>query len=92
VNFGESLIIQSYRFPDKIAIEDEIKSIAYKQLNARVNSLVHGLIESRPEKEDIVCHLQGNTVEHFELLFAVAKAGLIRVPLKPRGKNQSSFR
>jgi acyl-CoA synthetase (AMP-forming)/AMP-acid ligase II len=86
VNFGESLTTQSYRTPDKIAIEDDTKRITYQELNARVNSLVHGLTELGLKKGDIVCHLQGNTVEHFELLFAVAKAGMIRMPLNPRGE------
>ena len=86
VNFGESLTIQSYRSPDKIAIEDDTKSITYRQLNARVNSLVYGFKEVGLRKGDIVCHLQGNTAEHFELLFAVAKAGMIRMPLNPRGE------
>lgn len=86
MNFGESLTIQSYRFPNKIAIEDDIKSIPYKQLNARVNSLVHGLMELGLKKGDIICHLQGNTIEHFELLFAIAKAGMIRMPLNTRGQ------
>lgn len=92
MNFGESLTIQSYRSPDKIAIEDDTKRITYQELNARVNSLVHGLTELGLKKGDIVCHLQGNTVEHFELLFAVAKAGMIRMPLNPRGRDQSSSR
>jgi len=36
------------------------------------------------KKEDIICQLQGNTIEHVELLYAIAKAGLIRLPLDPR--------
>lgn len=86
MNFGESLTIQSYRVPDKIAIQDDAKSITYKQLNARVNSLSHGLMELGLRKGDIVCHLQGNTIEHYELIYAVAKSGLIRLPLNPRAE------
>ena len=86
MNFGESLAIQSHRHPDKIAIEDDSKRILYRELNARVNRLVHGFIELGLKKGDILCHLQGNTVEHFELLFAAAKAGMVRMPLNPRGE------
>jgi acyl-CoA synthetase (AMP-forming)/AMP-acid ligase II len=86
LNFGESLTIQSYRHPDKIAIEDDSKRITYRELNDRVNRLVHGFTALGLRKGDIICHLQGNTVEHFELLFAVAKAGMVRMPLAPRGE------
>jgi acyl-CoA synthetase (AMP-forming)/AMP-acid ligase II len=86
LNFGESLTIQSYRHPDKIAIEDDNQKIPYRELNARVNRVVNGFIALGLKKGDILCHLQGNTVEHFELLFAAAKAGMVRMPLNPRGE------
>ena len=90
MNFGESLTIQASRFPEKTAIEDDHKSITYGRLNSRVNSLTHGLIQTGLKKGDIVCHLQRNTVEHMELLFALAKGGMIRLPLNPRG-NSAEF-
>ncbi len=86
MNFGESLTIQSYRVPDKIAIQDDFKGVTYRQLNGRVNSLTNGLMELGLVKGDIVCHLQGNNIEHFELIYSIAKAGLIRLPLNPRAK------
>jgi acyl-CoA synthetase (AMP-forming)/AMP-acid ligase II len=92
LNFGETLTIQSYRHPDKIAVEDDSKRISYRELNDRVNRLVHGFTELGLKKGDIICHLQGNTVEHFELLFAVAKAGMVRMPLNPRGEKSESIK
>lgn len=88
MNFGESLAIQSYRFPNKIAIEDDKKSISYKNLNARVNSLAHGLKNLGLKKGEILCHLQGNTIEHFEVVYAAAKIGAIRLPLNPRAEKK----
>jgi acyl-CoA synthetase (AMP-forming)/AMP-acid ligase II len=89
MNFGECLTIQSYRVPDKIALEDDAKSITFRKLNERVNSLAHGLLELGLKKGDIVCQLQGNTIEHVELIFAIAKLGMIRLPLNPRaGKSE----
>lgn len=84
MNFGESLTIQSSRYPDKIAIEDDTKSVTYNQLNSRVNSLANSMLDMGLKKGDIVCQLQGNTIEHIELLYAIAKTGLIRLPLNPR--------
>ncbi len=84
MNFGESLAIQTYRFPDKVAIKDDAKDITYKQLNQRVNSLAHGMMDLGLKKGDVICQLQGNSIEHIELLYGIAKAGLIRLPLNPR--------
>lgn len=86
MNFGECLTTHSYRFPDKIALEDDAKSITFRKLNERVNSLVHGLMELGLRKGDLVCQLQGNTIEHIELIFAIAKAGMIRLSLNPRAE------
>jgi acyl-CoA synthetase (AMP-forming)/AMP-acid ligase II len=90
MNFGESLIIQSFRYPDKIAIKDDTKSVTYSQLNYRVNSLAHSMLDRGLKKGDIICQLQGNTIEHIELLYAIAKTGLIRLPLNPRA-NKAEF-
>ncbi len=84
MNFGESLAIQSSRYPDKTAIEDDAKSATYSQLNSRVNSLANGMLDMGLRKGDIVCQLQGNTIEHIEVLYAIAKTGLIRLPLNFR--------
>ena len=86
MNFGESLTIQTYRHPHKIAVEDDCKGITYQRLNERVNSLAHGLREIGLRKGSIVCQLQGNSIEHVELLYAVAKGGMIRLPLSPRAE------
>lgn len=86
MNFGESLAIQSSRYPDKIAIEDDAKTTTYGQLNSRVNSLANGMLDMGLKKGDIICQLQGNAVEHIELLYAIAKTGLIRLPLNPRAE------
>lgn len=90
MNFGESLTIQSFRFPDKVAIEDDHQSITYKKLNARVNSLAHGMLDMGLRKGDIIGQLQSNSIEHIELLYAIAKGGMIRLPLNPRA-NKSEF-
>ena len=61
-NFGESSIIPSFRYPDKIAIEDDTKSAIYSQLNSQVNSLAHGILDVGLKKDDIICQLQGKTI------------------------------
>lgn len=88
MNFAESLTIQSYRFPKKVAIKDDMRAITYRMLNSRVNSLTHGLVNLGLVKGDIVCQLQGNTIEHLETLFALGKGGMIRLPLNPRGNDE----
>jgi len=85
MNFAESLTIQSLRWPDKIAIKTESRNTTYKVLNSNVNSLSHGLHSLGIKKGDMICQLQGNTIEHFELLYAIGKIGAIRIPLDPRG-------
>jgi fatty-acyl-CoA synthase len=86
MNFGESLRIQSLRSPDKIAVEDDFKTITYRELNARVNRLAHGMLDLGLKKGDIICQLQGNSIEHIEVLYAIAKLGMIRLPLNPRAE------
>jgi acyl-CoA synthetase (AMP-forming)/AMP-acid ligase II len=84
MHFAESLTIQSLRVPGKIAIKDDLRTTTYRELNARVDSLVSGLLSLGLNKGDLICQLQGNSIEHFELIFALGKGGMIRLPLNPR--------
>ncbi len=78
-NFGESSIIQSFRYPDKITIEGDTKSVTYSQLNSQVNSLAHGILDVGLKKDDIICQLQGNTiVNSFEPAALVFENGFAR--------------
>jgi len=88
MNFGESLTIQALRHPNKIAIEDDFKSITYKELNLRANRLALGLLDCGLKKGSIVGQFQGNTSEHIELIYALAKTGMIRMPINPRAQRE----
>jgi fatty-acyl-CoA synthase len=72
--------------PNKIAIRDlsHNKTLTYKELNARANSLAEWLQTKGVNKGDRVAILAQNCPEFFELEFACAKIGAIELPLNWR--------
>lgn len=84
MNMGESLRRNALKFPKKLAVRDERGESTYADLNARVNHLANSLRGIGLNKNDHVAVLLGNRREHVEVLFALAKAGLVGLPLDPK--------
>lgn len=70
--------------PDALAILDGERSLTYAELDARANRLAHVLLASPLDRGDRVAVLLGNRLEYCEIAAAIAKAGLVMVPLNPR--------
>jgi len=70
-------------YPDKIAFIFEDKKFTFKQVDDRVNSLINALKSMGVKQGDHVGILAYNCPQYFEV-FALAKAGIVVVPLNYR--------
>ena len=81
---GRNLMVNSKRFPNKVALSHPAGSLTYRQLNERANQLAHALAEQGVGHSNHVALLFTNTIEHVVTLYAVAKLGAISVVLDPK--------
>jgi fatty-acyl-CoA synthase len=88
MNMGESLRRNALKFSQKTAVRDERSELTYAELNGRVNCLANSLREIGLNKSDHVAVLLGNRNEHIEVLFALAKAGLVGLPFDPKWRGK----
>ncbi len=70
--------------PDKIGARDSKRALTFAQWNERSNSLANALLGLGLVKGDRVALLAYNCIEWLELYVALAKAGLIAVPINFR--------
>jgi acyl-CoA synthetase (AMP-forming)/AMP-acid ligase II len=71
-------------FPNNTAIVFGDLSRTYRELDDRLNRLANGLCATGLQKGDRVGILLKNCPEYIEIDFALAKAGVVRVPLNAR--------
>ena len=81
---GDLLIRNVRKFPHKEAVVFEDTRYTFSQLNRRVNSLANGLMGIGVRKGDRVAVLANNCLQYMEIYLAVAKAGMVIVPLNYR--------
>jgi fatty-acyl-CoA synthase len=83
---GNLIVTAAGRFPDKEAFycTSTSRRFSFKQTNERCNRLAHALSDLGLRKGDTVAFLSTNRVEIVEIYFALAKAGLIGIPLNYR--------
>ena len=74
------------RFRDREAIfcAGTGRRFSFRQINERCNRLVHGLAGFGLRKGDVVAFLCNNRAELVEIYFALAKLGLVGIPLNYR--------
>ena len=84
LNMGEILRVNAKKFPKKLALKDTRRSLNYTELNERVNQLGNGLINKGLKKGDKVGILLYNNLEFIETYCALAKIGLVAVPINFR--------
>ena len=70
--------------PNKLAVRDSRRSLSYAQWHDRTERLAHGLRSLGLEKGDRVALLAYNCLEWMEIYAALARAGLVAVPLNFR--------
>jgi long-chain acyl-CoA synthetase len=81
---GDILRRDAKLYGKKIGLIDREKKFSYAELNRRVNRLANGLMELELEKGSRVAVMANNCHEYVESYFAVAKSGLVIVPVSTR--------
>jgi len=71
-------------YPDQIGIQFEEKKFTFREFNARINKLAHGLMSLGLKKGDHVSVLMTNCPEFIESRFAISKCGLTLIRLNAR--------
>ncbi|MEE9505655.1 MAG: AMP-binding protein, partial [Thermoplasmata archaeon] len=84
LDMGESLRVNAAKFPDKMALKDERRSVTFSELNTRVNKLANALLGMGLEKGDKLGVVSYNCIEFMEVYLAAAKSRVIVVPLNWR--------
>jgi fatty-acyl-CoA synthase len=84
LHVGEVLSMNALLFPDRVGARDLVRSMTFRQWNERACRLANGLLGLGLNKGDRVGILAYNCVEWMEIYAAVAKAGLIAVPINFR--------
>ena len=83
-HIGQVLTLNARVFPDKIGARDLARTLTFAQWNARACRLANALIGLGLRRGDRVAVLAYNCVEWLEIYAAVAKAGVIAVPINFR--------
>ena len=80
MTIGDMLTRNANKFPEKMALVFEDRSMTFRALNDRVNRLAHALLDRGLEKGDRIGVLVHNCHQFIELYFAAAKTGGIFCP------------
>jgi fatty-acyl-CoA synthase len=83
-NIGDGLVRNARRFPHKPAIVDAARTVTYRELDRRSNALARYFLSRGVACGDRVALACGNSAEHLELLFALAKIGAAAIPFDDR--------
>jgi len=85
LNLGQILRVHAKNYPNKIALKDwRGKALTYPELESRTNRLANGLLRLGLRKGDRVAVMLYNCAEFVEVDCALAKAGLVVVPINWR--------
>ena len=84
LTLGQILSGQARLQPDKIAVRDLQRALSYRQWNARACRLANALLGLGLSKGERVAVMAYNRLEWAEIYAAVAKAGLVAVPINFR--------
>lgn len=81
---GELFLNSVIKYPKKTAIIFEDRPFTFEEFNARINRLANGLLSLGLTKGDHVAVMLGNCNEIVEVMMAVAKNGMVAVPVSFR--------
>ncbi|MBU2552585.1 MAG: long-chain-fatty-acid--CoA ligase [Proteobacteria bacterium] len=81
---GDALRASARKLPDKTAFIFKDRRIDFKTFEERVNRLANGLLAKGYQPGDHVAVLAFNCIEYFEILFALAKTGMVAAPVNFR--------
>jgi acyl-CoA synthetase (AMP-forming)/AMP-acid ligase II len=81
LNLGEILRVNAEKYGDKIAFKDSTRELTFRDMNTRTKKIANGLLSMGLKKGDRVGVLLFNCIEFAEVYSALAKAGLVAVPI-----------
>ena len=83
---GNIIATAAVRFPDNEAFfcSSTGRRLTYRETNGRCNRLAHALMGLGFVKGDVVAFLSTNRIEVAEIYFALAKSGIVGIPLNYR--------
>src|SRR4030095_12911538 len=84
LNLGEAVAMHASLSPNQVGARDLARSMTFRQWNERSCRLANALIGIGLAKGDRVAILAYNCVEWMEIYVAIAKAGLVAVPINFR--------
>ena len=83
VNIGTLLPRHATYRPDHTAVIFQDQQLTFGQLNGRVNRIANALVQLGLQKGDKLATILPNCLEQLELFWAIAKLGVVVVPLSP---------
>ncbi len=83
VNIGALLPRHATYRPNHTAVRFQNEHVTYRQLNKQVNRIANALVQLGLQKGDKLATILPNCLEQLELFWAVAKLGVVVVPLSP---------
>jgi len=84
MNISEAVATHARLTPEKLGARDSRRGLSYAQWNTRATQLANGLRGLGLQKGDKVALLAYNCVEWMEIYAALARAGLVAVPINFR--------
>jgi len=81
MNVGNIIRFNARNYPKKEALVCGETRLTFGELNRRVNSLANGLLNMGFKKGDNAAVMLRNCAEYIEIYFALAKIGVVTVPL-----------
>jgi fatty-acyl-CoA synthase len=81
LHFGEIVAMNAYLSPDKIGARDLTRCLTFRGWNDRSCKLANAFLGLGLKKGDRIAVLAYNCLEWMEIYAAVAKAGLVVVPI-----------
>lgn len=84
MQIGEMIRTAAQRYRDSIALSCEGVNLSFKQFDAATDRLGNGLLALGLAPGDRVAAMMGNSIECLIVYYALAKSGLVRVPLNLR--------
>jgi acyl-CoA synthetase (AMP-forming)/AMP-acid ligase II len=84
IYLGDIPMLNASRFPDTEAVVFEETRLKWPEFNGRINRLANGLVSMGFKKGDHIAVLSENCHQYMEIYYALAKAGMVTVPLNYR--------
>ena len=80
---GARLAEQALRFPDKVLLTTEVRSLSYANLDELSNAYAAGFESIGVGKHDVVCQMLPNCEAFVVNWLALAKLGAVQAPINP---------